>query len=43
MQDNPSAVNRRLAVTHRFTLRVPSEATEAIQQKHMARNSAAPY
>jgi hypothetical protein len=36
MQDNPSAVNRRLAVTHRFTLRVPSEATEAIQQKHMA-------
>jgi Domain of unknown function (DUF4349) len=36
MQDNPSAINRRLAVTHRFTLRVPSEATEAIQQKHMA-------
>ena len=36
MQDNPSAVDRRLAITHRFTLRVPSAETEAIQHKHLA-------
>jgi hypothetical protein len=36
--DNPSAANQqqRLAITHRFTLRVPSAETEAIQQRHMA-------
>ena len=36
MQDNPSANERRLAITHRFAIRVPSAETEAIQQKHMA-------
>jgi hypothetical protein len=36
MQDNPSVNERRLAITHRFTIRVPSAETEAIQQKHMA-------
>jgi hypothetical protein len=36
MQDNPSANERRLAITHRFTIRVPSAETEAVQQKHMA-------
>ena len=36
MQDNPSANERQLAITHRFTIRVPSAETEAIQQKHMA-------
>jgi hypothetical protein len=36
MQDNPSAIDRRLAITHRFTIRVPSAETEEIQQKHMA-------
>jgi hypothetical protein len=36
--DNPSAASlqQRLAITHRFTLRVPSAETEAIQQRHMA-------
>jgi hypothetical protein len=34
--DNPPAGNTRLAITHRFTLRMPSAETEAIQQKHMA-------
>jgi hypothetical protein len=36
MQDNSSANERRLAITHRFTIRVPSAETEAIQQKQMA-------
>jgi hypothetical protein len=36
MQDNPSANERRLAITHRFAIRVPSAETEAVQQKHMA-------
>jgi hypothetical protein len=36
MQDNPSASERRLAITHRLTIRVPSAEAEAIQQKHMA-------
>jgi hypothetical protein len=36
MQDNPSASERRLAITHRLTIRVPSVEAEAIQQKHMA-------
>jgi Domain of unknown function (DUF4349) len=31
-----STVDRRLAITHRFTLRVPNAETEAIQQKHLA-------
>jgi hypothetical protein len=35
-QSNPSADSRRLAITHRFTLRVPSGETETIQQKHLA-------
>src|SRR5258708_5598992 len=35
-QGNPSADGRRLAITHRFTLRVPSSETETIQQKHLA-------
>jgi hypothetical protein len=36
--DNPPAASQqqRLAITHRFTLRVPSAETEAIQQRHMA-------
>ncbi len=36
--DNSPAANQqqRLAITHRFTLRVPSAETEAIQQRHMA-------
>ena len=36
MQDNPSANERRLAITHRFAIRLPGADTEAIQQKHMA-------
>ncbi|MDI4237246.1 DUF4349 domain-containing protein [Bradyrhizobium sp. Arg237L] len=36
MQGNSSSAERRLAITHRYTLRVPSAETEAIQQKHMA-------
>lgn len=36
MQNNASANERQLAITHRFTIRVPSAETEAIQQKHMA-------
>jgi hypothetical protein len=35
-QSNPSTDSRRLAITHRFTLRVPSSETETIQQKHLA-------
>jgi hypothetical protein len=35
-QDATSAADRHVAMTHRFTLRVPSAETEAIQQKHMA-------
>lgn len=35
-QDNPSSAKQFLAITHRYTLRVPSIETEAIQQKHMA-------
>jgi hypothetical protein len=35
-QDNsPAANQQRLAISHRFTLRVPSVETEAIQQRHM--------
>lgn len=34
--DDGQAADRRLAITHRFTLRVPSAETEAIQLKHMA-------
>ena len=36
MQDNPSPSERRLAITHRLTIRLPGAETEAIQQKHMA-------
>jgi hypothetical protein len=35
-QGNPPTDSRRLAITHRFTLRVPSSETETIQQKHLA-------
>jgi hypothetical protein len=35
-QSNSSTDNRRLAITHRYTLRVPSAETEAIQHKHIA-------
>jgi len=35
-QDRSSGDDRRLEVTHRFTLQVPNAETEAIQQKHIA-------
>jgi hypothetical protein len=35
-QDRGATADRRIAVTHRFSLRVPNAETEAIQQKHMA-------
>jgi hypothetical protein len=34
--DNPPSANRNIALTHRFTLRVPRAEAEAIQQKHVA-------
>jgi hypothetical protein len=30
-----SSTNRQIAVTHRFTLQVPSAQTEAVQQRHL--------
>lgn len=36
MQDGSSAAERRLAITHRLTIRLPGAETEAIQQRHMA-------
>jgi len=35
-QDRGATADRRIAITHRFSLRVPNAETEAIQQKHMA-------
>ncbi len=35
-QDSSSSAKQFLAITHRYTLRVPSLETEVIQQKHMA-------
>lgn len=34
--DSASPADRRVAITHRYTLRVPSAEAESIQQKHMA-------
>ena len=36
IQETARTPDRRIAITHRFTLRVPSSETEAIQQRHMA-------